>query len=211
MFAFNLVGGANYKVTTYGSSDCTGVVTSSSTPALLTCAYQYTPVPYYPSTLSASAYVSNQCASGPTAEPTLAPSGPTPQPTSRPTTLRPTPSPSAAPTLPGTRYFVSQYAYDTSSCSGVPNTVTVYQLSLCFYTSSGNGYAYAKYTLGTSSARGYITFILSGYSNSACSGTPTYSTTYNLATSCSNGNNFTYTSIAPVVPQSISNRCLLYS
>ena len=99
--------------------------------------------------------------------------------------------------------FVLKYYYATSSCSGVPNSVTTYSLGICF-TCATYPY-YCSYSLGTAPPAGSIALVGSSYTDSAC--TLRYSSsTYNLAIACSSGYSYAYSAQVPVVPASVSTR-----
>ena len=197
---------------TYQNSDCSGPYSSTKS-SYLNCFYESTNVPAYVP-FSANVYVSSQCMSGPTAPPTQAPTSPTPQPTTTNPMRIPTSEPTLFPIASPTPYptavqtgFVSAYSYDSSTCSGVPNTVTVYQLGICFYyCNSYYGCGHGMYSKATMAPSGYITLIYATYPSSQCTGSTLSSRSYNLAITCSGFNIYTYSTTAPVAPQSVSFR-----
>ena len=187
----------SYSVTTYSDAGCS-LNPSTTTTSLVGCAYQYTYAPLYQNPYNyADYYVTTQCASGATAAPTGAPTGPSPNPTTTPT---------VAPTVVAQATgYVLQYVYDTSTCSGVPNSITAYSLGLCFPYHS----FYAMYTSSSNSSRTTsITLLFTIYYNNLCT-SKTSSTPSTLPTACSRGISYTYSSSIPVVPKSVASRYLL--
>ena len=187
-----------YSVTTYSDAGCS-LNPSTTTTSLVACSYQYVyPIPLYPNSYNSGYYyVTTQCASGPTAAPTGAPSNPT---------ANPTPIPTAVPTpLAQATGYVLQYAYSTSTCTGVPNSITSYSLGVCFpYITY-----YAMYTSSSNSSRTTsINFLFTIYYNTLCTSKAS-SIPYSLPTACSRGIIYTYSSSIPVVPQSVASRYCL--
>ena len=181
-------------MTTYSNAGCS-LNPSTTTTLLVTCAYQYIYPPLYqlPNQYGFY-YVTTQCASGPTAAPTGAPSGPSPNPTATPT---------VAPTqVAQATGYVSQYVYDTSTCSGVPNSITAYSLGVCLYI----GYYHIMYSASVEATS--ITLTMGFYTNAACS-VFSSSTLYRLVKACSSGTSFNYSTTSPVAPLSMVTRYLI--
>ena len=96
-----------------------------------------------------------------------------------------------------------QYAYDTSTCTGVPNSITAYALGVCF----NIGSYYAMYSLGTSQA-GVINLVFTTYTSSYCSIRTTVSPTiYRISkNNCTIGISYNNSVSLPVAPQSVVTR-----
>ena len=180
-------------MTTYSDFGCSLNPSTTTTP-LVGCLYGYYSVPLYGGNGNGYAYMTTQCASGPTAAPTVALSGPSLNPTAFPT-LAPTPVAQA-------RGYVSQYVYDTSTCSGVPNSITAYSLGECFPLSP----YYVMYSATVQPTS--ITLTKGLYTNAACS-VFYYSTPYTIVKACSSGISYNYSAAAPVAPQSMVTRYLI--
>ena len=181
----------NYSTTTYSNAACS-VSGSTVTSSYVTCQSSLQYLPLYQATYFASTYMTTQCASGPTAEPTSAPSGPSPNPT-------------ATPTVAGPTGYVLQYVYDTSMCTGVPNSITAYSLGVCFNYCWAPTYCYAMYSLGTPQA-GAINLVLTYYTNSYCT-IQTSSSAYLITKACTSGTSYNVSTSLPAAPQSFVTRC----
>ena len=187
---------SSYSVTTYSDATCS-LNPSTTTTSLAACTYQYTYPPLYQRPYEYGIYyLTIECSSGLTAAPTGAPSGPSPSPTATPTV--------AATTVAQATGYVSQYVYDTTTCSGVPNSITAYSLGVCFYI----GYYYVMYSATVHQLS--ITLSMGLYTNAACS-VFSSSTPYTLVKACSSGTSFNYTTTSPATPLSIATRCRIQS
>ena len=128
-------------------------------------------------------------------------SAPTNPPSSLPT-VNPTIGPTAVAQATG---YVSQYVYDTSTCTGVPNSITAYSLGVCFNYCSAPTYCYAMYSLGTPQA-GVINLVLTYYTNSYCT-IQTSSSAYLITKACTSGTSYNVSTSLPAAPQSFVTRC----
>ena len=148
--------------------------------------------------------------SAPSVSPTQLPTTPTCNPTPKPSacpSARPSylpTSPTSAPSIGPTQVaqatgYVSQYVYDTSTCSGVPNAITAYSLGVCFPYSS----YYVMYTASVQATS--MTLTMNYYTNAACSVFYT-SSAYTIVKACSSGSSYNYSTTAPVAPQSMATR-----
>jgi hypothetical protein len=187
----------NYYVGSYGNPTCTGSPSSTTTNSLGSCVYRSggtIPIYGFSNNFYCNYYATSQCVSGYTVAPT--PSIPTPNPSPTPT-VAPTPVAQAT-------GFLTQYFYTSSTCSGTPNSISVYSLGICFpvvyYT--GTTY-YMKYTQGRASSPRSISLVQTVYYDSLCTSVQSTSSS-SLGTTCSNGYN--YSTSVPSVPQSVATR-----
>ena len=199
---------SGYSIEKFSNSNCAGTPTSLYSYPLVTCSAIYVSTDlFYGFPTGYNDYVTTtvQCSSGPTAPPTQAPSGPSFTPTAAPSkpTFKPSSKPTLVPTpLTQTTAYISQYLYNTSSCSGAAYSITSYSLGICFPYES----FYAVYSKGTPSPAGTITLVLTTYSDSQCTSSVASSSSNILATTCSSGSNYTYSVTAPDVPESVAKR-----